>query len=379
MKFSRTLPFNTRRDVWLEVDLAAIEENIGHIRQFVPQTVEIMAVLKADAYGHGSVMVLPILEASGVSMVGVASMDEALQIRNAGFEIPILVLGVTPDWAMHYGAEHDIQMTLFTPDQLSSLARLYDITGQPSKIHIKINTGMHRIGIEANQAAAFIQNCQQSPAVSVEGVFSHFAETSDEAFTQHQIQQWEALLGELKTLPPLRHLSNSSGTWHYPLTQSNLVRIGISLFGYSGDSRPMPFPLKPAMGLKARIVHIHPLPPGESVSYNRTFYNTTDQTLRIATLPLGYADGIPRNLSNRIEGLYRGVPVPQVGIITMDQLMMDITQVPEAQVGDVITLIGPSQGKQISLSDWAACLNTIEYELMCGLRVRLPKTYVRSS
>lgn len=383
LKSSRNLPFHTRRDAWVEVNLGAIEHNAQQVRQFVPPSVEIMAVVKANAYGHGETMVLPTLEASGVTMAGVAAMDEAIQIRQAGLTLPILVLGVTPDWSMHYAAEHDVQITIFSQSHLDSLARLYTVTSQPTKVHIKVDTGMHRIGLHWQEAADFIRHCQTLPYLDVQGIFSHFSSTDNPAFTQKQLARWSEVLNHVEVLPRYCHLANSSGVWHYPLEKTNMARVGIALFGYPSDELPLPVSLKPAMGLKARIVHIQTLLPGEGVSYNHTFQNHTEQPRQIATLPLGYADGIPKALSNQIDGLYQGYRVPQVGNITMDQMMIDITHVQDTAVGDVITLIGESRASNgqgnlsITLTDWAKRLNTIEYELMCGLRVRLPKTYVR--
>ncbi len=381
MKFTRNLPFHTRRDAWVEVDLGAIECNAVRIREFVPEPIHLMAVVKADAYGHGAVMAIPTLEASGVSMVGVAAMDEALQIREAGLTIPILVLGPTPDWAMHYATENDVEITIFTPAHLKSIERLYQSTGEPMKVQIKVDTGMHRIGMPWEEAASFIRHCQSLPYVQVTGVFSHLANTQDAVFSQTQLDRWEQILESLPEMPPLRHIANSSGLMHYHSRHSNMVRSGIAFFGYPGDELPLPFQLRPAMGLKARIVHLHELPVGEGVSYNHSFVNRTVGVRKIATLPLGYADGVPRTLSNRIEGFYRGVRVPQVGNITMDQLMVDVTDVSDARVGDVISLIGTTRSDDEphaeTLTDWAHKAGTIEYELMCGLRVRLPKTYVR--
>jgi alanine racemase len=377
LKSSRNLPFHTRRDAWVEINLGAIEHNAAQVRSFLPESTELMAVIKADAYGHGAVMVLPTLEASGVSMLGVAAMDEALQIREAGIHLPILLLGITPDWAMHDAVENDVQLTVFSKLHLESLERLYEASHIPAKVQIKVDTGMHRIGVPWDKAADFIDHCQTLPFVEVKGVFSHLACTNDAVFTQLQMDRWDLLLKTLKNPPPLTHLANSSGVWHYPDIPNTMARVGLSLFGYPGDNLPLPLPIKPAMGLKARIVHLAELPVGEGVSYNQTYRNHSSGIRRIATLPLGYADGIPRNLSNQIEGLYHGCRIPQVGNITMDQLMMDVTDAPDAQVGDVITLLGSSQAGTITLTDWAKILHTIEYELMCALRVRLPKTYVR--
>jgi alanine racemase len=339
-----------------------------------------MAVLKADAYGHGALMILPTLEASGVTMVGVAAMDEALQIRQAGFHLPVLVLGVTPDWAMHDGVLHDIQMTIASSRHLESLARVYAMTHRPAQVQIKVDTGMHRIGIPWEEAPHFINQCQQLPFLQVEGVFSHLAKTEDASFTCRQQTRWQTVLEQLDTLPPWRHIANSAGMWQYPMDNANMVRVGISLFGYPGDAvcRP-PTTLYPAMGLKGRIVHLHTLASGEGVSYGQTFGNTTSQPRLLATLPLGYADGIPRRLSNYLVGLYQGCQVPQVGMITMDQLILDVTEAPDRHVGYVVTRGGEKVSHRVTLSDWAQRAGTIEYELMCQLRVRLPKTYVRES
>ncbi len=377
MKSSRHLTFHTRRDAWVEVNLSAIEQNTLALRRHVPEGIEIMAVIKADAYGHGAVMVLPTLEASGISMVGVASMDEAVQIRESGLPLSVMVLGVTPDWAMHYALEHNIELTVFSEQHLASLQRLFETTQTPVKIHIKVDTGMHRIGISWDKAAAFINHCFTLPYVTVEGVFSHFAHTSDSSFTDLQVSRWEQVLSQLNRRPQRCHLANSAGTWHGHFGAGNMIRSGLTLFGYTGDDSLQVEDLEPAMSLKARIVHLFELPPGEGISYGQTFHNNTSAPRLIATLPLGYADGVPRGLSGKIHALYAGQRIPQVGVITMDQLMVDVTGVDDPRVGDVVTLIGKSGEERVTLTDWASCIQTIEYELMCGLRVRLPKTYIR--
>lgn len=378
MRSVRNLPISTRRDAWVEVNLSALEQNIDAIQRHIPPGTSIMAVIKGDAYGHGATLVVPTLEAYGVALLGVASMDEALQLRQAKVTMPILVLGATPEWAMQDALKHDIQLTIFTERQLSALQQACAATGEPAHIHIKVDTGMHRVGVSWEAAIAFYQRCQLSPAVVVEGIFSHLADPADAAFTALQQARWQHVLTRLpQPWPTWVHLANSLGTWQYPVEPANLVRVGLSLFGYAGESGGQHPALKPLMGLKARVVHLHDLPPGDGVSYGQTYHNTTDSPQRVATLPLGYADGVPRGLSNQIDALYHGQRLPQVGTITMDQMMLNVTQAPGIQVGDVVTLIGPSENEAIWLDDWARKLNTIEYELMCGLRVRLPKTTMR--
>lgn len=374
----------------MEINLGALEENACAIRKSVPSDVALMAVVKADAYGHGAVMTIPTLEASGVTMVGVASMDEAIAIRKSGIEIPMLVIGGVPDWAAQMAAEHDIQLTIFSENHLDILQKVFEQTQKPAKVHIKVDTGMHRIGVDYREAVAFVQNCYNLPFIQVEGIFTHLACAESPERTEIQFQRWQDLLRQLEVYRPLPrylHFANTTGTLCYSQYRFNLVRLGFGFYGYlsqAEESIPQPV-LRPVMGLKARIMRLHDAPPESGVSYSYTYrtpaHTPGDQETKIATLPLGYADGIPRSLSNKIEGLLRGVRVPQIGNITMDQMMFDVSAVPDAVVGETMTLLGSESGKNgvqtITLSDWAREAKTIEYELMCALRVRLPKTYNR--
>lgn len=379
MKQTRQAAFHTRRDAWVDVNLSAVEHNAIEARAFVPKDTAIMAVIKGDAYGHGALMILPPLLASGISMVGVASVDEALQIRQADISEPILVLSVAPDWAMAQAISHQISLTVFTPAHCQALERVYNSTGIKANVHVKVDTGMHRIGVGWEEAADFITFCQAQPYMTVDGMFTHLAQADSAEKTQLQMDRWTSVVDALAVKPRWIHCANSSGTWHYPIqAPNNVVRLGLALMGYPSDRLPMPVTLKPVLGLKARIVHIQSVQPGEGISYNHTIVNNTGKPMRVATLPLGYADGIPRSLSNKMSVLIQGQRCPQVGIITMDQLMIDITEVKDAQIGDTVTVLGESGNESIRLNDWAALLGTIEYELMCGLRVRLPKTYVRT-
>ncbi len=385
MKSLRTLPVQTRRDAWVEINLGTIEANARAIRKVVPPQVALMAVVKADAYGHGSAMVLNTLGAAGVSMAGVASMDEAIHIRESGIKLPILVIGVVPDWSVQYASDYDIQLTIFARHHVESLRKAYQQDKKPFKVHIKVDTGMHRIGIGWQEALSFIRECQTLPFLQVEGVFTHLADSHDEALTQPQLERWQALCQQLDPLPRFVHVANSghalnpeAWTAKHPAT---LARLGIAFFGYGNHPQQQGIKLQPAMSLKARIIHVQTVGPNTGVSYSHTYHTPVDRDSRIATVPLGYADGVPRILSGRIHGLIAGKRVPQVGRITMDQMMFDVSAIPDAQVGDIITLIGRSDASQpqeaIWLDDWASKANTIEYELMCALRVRLPKTYTR--
>lgn len=385
MKFLRSLPTRTRRDAWVEVNLGVIEENARTLRGLIPPATDLMAIVKADAYGHGAVMITPTLEASGFSMLGVASLDEAFQIRDAGLGIPILVIGAVPDWSLDRVADEEIQLTVFDPRHLENLKQAYALNKKPIKAHVKVDTGMNRIGVpfgqDGEQAAAFIRQCHEAEFVQLEGIFTHLAWTANRALTQAQLDRWHGLLDELESempLPRYLHVANSGGVLNYPEARGNLARIGIALYGYGEGAADAG--VRPAMGLKARIIALNDIPPETGVSYNHVWSST--RTSRIATIPVGYADGVPRVLSGKIEALFKGRRIPQVGSITMDQMMLDVTDAPDAAIGETITMIGSENtggenGERITLSDWAEKAGTIEYELMAALRVRLPKTYTR--
>ncbi len=389
MKSIRTLPIQPRRDAWVEINLGAIEENARAIRKIVPKHVELMAIVKADAYGHGAAMVLNTLGASGVSMAGVAAIDEAIHIREAGIKLPILVIGAIPDWAVQHATDYDIQLTIFAPHQVESLRKAYQQDGKPFKVHIKVDTGMHRIGIHWQEAARFIQECQTLPFLEVEGIFSHMADSHDPDLSALQLTRWQTVCQQVQPLPRYVHISNSGHALCPQAFQqeqphsvpNNLARLGIGFFGYGNHPAQTGLQLKPTMSLKARIMHIQTVEPNTGISYGHSYQTPETGASRIATVPLGYADGVPRCLSGLIDGQLAGQFVPQVGKITMDQMMFNITDVPSAQLGDTITLIGegsPAKNQgSIWLDDWAQKANTIEYELMCALRVRLPKTYTR--
>jgi alanine racemase len=388
MKSLRNLPVQPRRDAWVEVNLNAIEENARTIRRLLPPRVDLMAIVKADAYGHGATMVLPTLEASGVNMAGVASMDEAMHIRQSGIKMPVLVIGVVPDWAVQYAVHYDIQLTIFAAHHLESLKKAYLQDKKPFKVHIKVDTGMHRIGLAWEQAADFIQKCQKLEFIQVEGIFSHLADSHDPTLNQLQLERWAQVCSQINPLPRYVHISNSghamcpnafSQEEQSSLVVNNLARVGIGFFGYGNHPQQTSISLKPAMSLKARIMHIQQVPEQTGISYGHVYHTT--RTSLIATVPVGYADGIPRALSGQISGLLAGYRVPQVGKITMDQMMFDVTEVPGCMIGDTVTLLGQTDfqdsNQVIWLDEWAFKANTIEYELMCALRVRLPKTYTR--
>jgi alanine racemase len=386
MKLSRLHPVQTRRDAWVEVNLSHLEWNARRLCAQLPPGCALMAVLKADAYGHGAVMVLPTLEAAGVSQVGVAAVDEGLALRRAGAKLPILVLGATPHWAMAQAAENQLQVTIFTRQHLAAIRQAG--LPQPMAVHVKVDTGMRRIGVPTDEAIPFLAEVAASPWVRLEGIFTHLACAEDatqaQGVSQQQWRAWQGLLAAVEAqglvLPRWRHVLNTAGLCHgaaFPANGAptmNLARCGLGLFGYS--EVPNVLKLRPVMGLKARVVHLQTLSSGQGISYGHRYHTPAGAgSTRVATLPLGYADGVPRGLSNRLQAVVRGVVSPQVGTITMDQLMLDVTAAADVCVGDTVTLLGDPPA--CTLDDWATALGSIPYELMCGLRVRLPKVYVR--
>ncbi len=374
MKFQRLSNINTKRDAWVEINLDAIEKNILTLKKFVRSGSKILAVVKADAYGHGSAMITPTLLASGVDYLGVASVDEGMELRNNKFTCPILVLGAAPIWAFDYAAQNNISLSLFLQNHLEAAEITYKKTGLKTKAHIKLDTGMNRIGVAKEDAVKFIKKVQSMESIELEGIFTHFACAEDETKTKAQLDIWENILSEVNTEGLILHCFNTAATIAgYKETQYNMVRLGLALYGLIPDLPPFckNIPeLLPAMSLKGRIINIHNAPINSGVSYSHTYI--TDKPTTIATIPIGYADGVDRRLSNKIYGILNGQKVRQIGNITMDQMMFDITGV-KANEGDIITLIGNG----ISINEWAYILGTINYELICRLKARLSRVYTR--
>lgn len=374
MKFQRLSSINTKRDAWVEINLDAIERNILALKSLVKENVKVLAVVKADAYGHGSSMIAPTLLASGVDYLGVASIDEGIELRNNKFKCPILVLGAAPVWAFDYAAQNNISLSLFLDNHIDAAELTYKKTGLKTKAHIKLDTGMNRIGVQRDYAVEFIKKVQKSEAIELQGIFTHFANAETEEKTIEQLKIWDDILSSVNTNGLLLHCFNTAATISkYQDNNYNMVRVGLAIYGLVPDLprfvKEIPH-MFPAMSLKGRIINIHSAVEGSGVSYCHTY--TTSKNTKIATIPIGYADGVDRRLSNKIYGILNGKKVPQIGNITMDQMMFDITGV-DACEGDVITLIG----EDISINEWANILGTINYELICRLKARLSRVYTR--
>lgn len=363
---------NTKRDAWVEINLEKIENNILKFKSSLGEK-KILAVVKADSYGCGAVMIAPILLASGADMLGVASIDEGIQLREAKINAPILVLGAAPVWSFDYATKNNIELSIFTDEHIEACYLAYQKNKIKPKVHIKVDTGMNRIGISFEKAVDFINKVKNTDFIDLRGVFTHIACAEENFETNIQIEKWNNIVDNIDTNDLLLHVANTACVISRFNIKSNMIRVGIGLYGYNPDlskeiSNSMG--LEPVVGLKGRITNIHDMHAGEGISYGYTYRAETK--IKVATIPIGYADGVSRKLSNKIFGYLNGKKVKQIGNITMDQMMFDITGV-EANNGDIIELLND----KITLDDWAKELDTINYELMCRLKVRLARVYVR--
>ncbi len=373
MKNTRQTNINIHRDAWVEINISNLENNIREIKKNVPQGIKLLGVVKADAYGHGAVMLAPTMLAEGIDMLGVASIDEGADLRQANINCDVLVLGAVPVWAVESAVKNDLSISIFSEGHIKACEQAYKRTGIKPKVHIKLDTGMNRIGVRADEAVDFIKRVQKLDYINLQGIFTHLAAAEELDKAKEQISKWNSVIDNVDTTGLLLHILNTAGTICYDVPNSNMRRVGIALYGLYPDFPDIEFrkpKLKQLISLKGRIVNIHTAKDGEGVSYCHTFVAKGERT--IATVPIGYADGVPRLLSNKIKGVVNGVEVPQVGNITMDQMMFDITGV-EANIGDVITLLD----EEHSIDEWANILHTINYELTCRLKVRLPRVYTR--
>jgi len=360
------------------VDLSAIRENVRAIRARVGPKVKIIPAVKADGYGHGAVPVSRACLEAGADALGVACVEEAVELREAGIEAPILILGCSLPTACDAIVEHKVAATCcdlsFARAMSESAVRL----GGTASVHVKVDTGMGRIGVRPEEALDFIRQIGALPALSVDGVFTHFpsADEPDRSFTLSQIAMFREITAAACRHRPgmLAHASNSAGILAYPEADFDAVRPGIMIYGcYPSEHVPRSIPIRAALTLKTRIVFLKKCPPGTCVSYGRT--HVLGRTSLIATIPVGYADGYSRRFSNRGEAAVRGVRVPVVGRVCMDQTLIDVTDVPGVAVGDEVVLYGGGYD-YLEVDRVADRIGTISYEIFCSLGARVPRVYL---
>jgi len=379
MKNTRQTQINIHRDAWVEINLDSLAHNVKEFRKNISKEKKILGIVKADAYGHGCVMVAPTMLASGVDMLGVASIDEGLDLRAEKFDCEILVVGAVPVWSFDVAAKNNIAISIFSQEHINACQKVYERFGIKPKVHIKLDTGMNRIGLQSESAIEFIQKVQNSDFIELVGIFTHLANAEDKIKTEKQFTKWNNVISQINTEGLLLHVLNTAGVIGYNSSEkisTNMVRVGISLYGLYPDlPEHLDFypKLKPIMSLKGRITNIHEILPDEGVSYGHSF--VAKQKTKVATVPIGYADGLSRRLSNKIYGKLNDKKIKQIGNITMDQIMFDITNI-DAQIGDIITLLD-CEDNDMTLDNWAKLVDTINYELPCRLKVRLPRVYTR--
>ncbi len=364
------------RNVWAEVDLSAIAHNVQVTKKSLEAGTKLCAVVKADAYGHGAVPVAAAAVAAGADYLAVSMTQEAIELREAGIVAPILILGAMTPGHEKALIENNVTQAVFSLDTAKSLSAVAVLENKIAKVHLAVDTGMNRIGCRPGEAGELAAAIAALPHIELEGVFSHFARADEADKTYSRLQQ--ARFAEaLKNIAaqgidiPIKHLDNSAGITEIPECHYNMVRQGITLYGWwPSQEVKQCLDIKPVMTLKAEIVFIKDVPVGEKVSYGGTF--TTERPTKLATLPLGYADGISRKLSNKGYVSIRGCKAPIVGRVCMDQMMVDVTDIPDATVGDEVIIFGEGV---ISLDTVAAWMETINYEVVCLLSTRIPRKY----
>jgi len=372
-----------RERAWVEVNLAAISHNVRQIRSLLSPQTDLMAVVKADGYGHGAALIAQTVLQAGATWLGVATIPEGIELREAGIEAPILLLGATHTPEQIRAIVHwRLQPSLCTPRQAlvfsETMANLPEQT--PLPVHLKLDTGMSRLGTPWSEGLEFVCLVNRLPRLQIASVYSHLAtaDSPDSTIMQQQQRRFEQVINQIHAvgLTGVKyHLANSAATFTDRSLHYDLVRVGLGIYGlYPADHLRSVLELQPALQVKARVTQVKTLAPGSGVSYGHQFI--ADREMRIAVIGIGYADGVPRNLSNRMSVLLQGQRVSQIGAITMDQLMLDVSSVPTVQEGDVVTLLGQDQVSCISADEWAAQLGTISWEILCGFKHRLPRLAV---
>lgn len=376
----RVVVMRPDRPTWLEVDLSAIARNTQLIKELVGPDVRVLVSLKADAYGHGALRVARTSLHNGASWLGVATVSEAVPLRDAGIRAPILVFGYAPPWQARDVAQLDLRATVYSLDTAIALSRAARDLGRDVRVHVKVDTGMARLGLrweDIPRIVAFIEALRQMPGLVVEGVFTHFAtaDSADQTYALRQLDRFQTVLAALEERglrPPIVHAANSAATLSLPRACYDMVRPGVAIYGLapSADVR-LPGEFRPALAFKTQVAQVKDVPPGEGVSYGATYVTT--RTTTIAVLPVGYADGFRRAPANWGEVLVRGRRAPLLGRVCMDQCMVDVSDIPGVRQGDEVVLIGRQGADELTAEEVASRLGTINYEVVAELLARVPR------
>jgi alanine racemase len=375
----------SRRPTWAEIDLDALAENLLVIRAEVGRDVSVMAAVKANAYGHGAVPCALRLEMEGVDWFGVAMPEEGIELRQAGVSKPILCLGGF--WAGQETAclQQRLTPVVYRLDMIAALDRAAQEAGVVADVHVKIDTGMGRLGVRRDDVRQFCESLLRFRSVRVDGLMTHLAAADDPAqedFTNDQLKRFQQAINVFRErgfAPTFVHAANSAAAFAFPKARGNIVRPGGTLYGFRRDVLPPKFEashLLPVMSLRSRIMLLKSVGRGEKLGYGCTFETTRPS--RIATVPIGYDDGYRRGLSNRGRVIVGGTFAPVVGRVSMDLTLIDVTDVPGVSLNDQVTLLGSDGALSITAEDLAELAGTISYEITCGISARVPRTYLEN-
>lgn len=372
------------RPVWAEINLDNLAHNMREVKRVVKRGTLITAVIKADGYGHGAVQIGKTLLENGADRFAVATLSEAIQLRKNYKDIPILILGYTPNNSAELVVEHNIIQTIYTYDQALAYSKKAKELDNEVKVHIKIDTGMSRLGMRTDEETIkTIKEINKLPNLVIEGLFTHFAiaDESEKEFTYGQAERFNFICNALEREDiniPIKHVSNSAAIIDLPEMNYNMVRAGIMLYGLypSREVDKKRVDLKEVMSLKAEVSYVKEIEEGTGVSYGLLF--KADKTTKIATLPIGYADGYTRLLTSKAKAIVKGTKVPIVGRICMDQCMIEVTGL-DVNIGDEVILFGSDGNNNITIDEIAESLNTINYEIVCMISKRVPRVYVKDN
>ena len=367
---------------WVEVDLDVVAHNLKTIRGALQGDAMIMAVVKADAYGHGMAEVAAVALESGVEWLGVTTLEEGMSLREAGFEAPVLLLGITEPEDAELVVKHNLVQTICTIDLAMALSEAAIANDTKAVVHMKVDTGLSRFGVMPNEAYAFAEHLKALPGIELQGIFSHFASPYEEdAYNEHQLAVFMGVLKELKAQGiaiPIKHIANSAAMIEYPHMHMDMVRCGFILCNDSPARHPeRGLPLKDALSWKTRVVYTKDIPAGTSIGYAQSYFAPRDMT--IAIVQMGYSDGYSTALSNKAEMLIHGQKVPVVGKVAMSHVVVDITDLPEpVKRGDEVVLIGTQQDAVLTVVDMSSKAGAGDAETLCRISKKLPRVYYRN-
>jgi alanine racemase len=370
---------DARARVWADIDLGALAHNFAHVKSRLPAATQVLAVLKADAYGHGAVGCARHLEKLGVDMIGVGDSREALELREAGIRAPILILGAIVPGEMEAVVRNRISTVIHSQERASLLADVARAAGVRAMVHLKIDSGMGRLGVMPAVARGLARTIAATPHLELQGIGTHYASAASPVpfHTSDQLTTFVRILQEIRSdgiSPPLVHASNSAAVFSTLSEHFTMVRVGLAFFGIDPGNLPVgEAPLRPVLALRTQIVYLKDVPEGAPVGYNRTF--VTRRPTRLAILAAGYSDGVPYALSNRAYVLVRGERAPILGTVSMDYTTVDVTDVEGAKVGDEVTFIGTSGRRRIRVEDLARTIGTIPYEIPTRLGRRVARRF----